>query len=154
VESVVLRAARLSSRAALSFRVLQSLGLRHSELHRSSWLEVSAGVFCLFAKKGSEVRYFNESELLPAYVAYLRGAPGSEFMFSYSGLYRVFVHSSGGLGLSLATKSAGLHYFRYLYISELVIRGFSVSQIQVLLGHKDQKNTQRYIANCQTLNLL
>lgn len=133
-------------------RLIYAAGLRRSELLALKLTDIdrSRNLITIRQGKGKKDRITLLSDKIRVQIDQYLAAYGpkrwlfesaEEAQYSESSLQKVFAKA---LALSGICKQASLHTFRHSFATHLLERGTDIRYIQVLLGHRSSKTTERY----------
>jgi len=130
---------------AITLSLLQSTGIRSSELQSLNWELLDDNKFLLYTLKNSSPRIFEASELNEEFIDYLLNPSKKKLIINYTTLLYYLELLQKNYRFFLKDKNLLLHMFRHAYAKRLKLQGLTDIEIQLKMAEKNLKSAQHYI---------
>ncbi len=131
---------------ALFFSTLYQYGLRHIELYElSRWTVVSSKEIVIQTAKKGNTRIIDSRSIDPQLYAIVASGQSEWTLCRYNSMRYYAQHYSDYPFAVIGRKEVGMHIFRHTFIKNLYDSGWTIPDISVHIGEKDDKNTSIYV---------
>jgi site-specific recombinase XerD len=150
-EVLILLSAIENPKHKLMISLMYSAGLRLSELIKLKAVDIELGSNIGWVRqgKGNKDRHFmiaecikdDLNELMKTHESYLFTG-NKDYHISKETIYRIVKNAAKKAGIK---KNVHPHTLRHSFATHLILNGYDVKDAQIVLGHKSEKTTMRYV---------
>lgn len=132
--------------AGILFQVLLLTGAREGEVvDRDRWSLVGDSEIILQPQKGNSPRSFQQAAFPSYFLKWLTGSGWPRQLVSGSNLRRLVAKFSLYPDLHAGGKVCSVHRYRYRYMRDLALQGYTVDEVRVAMGLSSMTVTASYL---------